>query len=206
MWGAVTAKNKQSLRAATLSEREGLSKTKAAAWSRRIQSKAIELPAYLACAIVGLYKPAGNEVATQNILEHALRWQKRVFYPGLGAKSEPEFIEVRTARELEGGRRFGVPAQSRAARLSDTARAQTVIFVPGVAFDARGHRLGRGRGWYDRAQAHYGKSVIFVALAYQFQMVDAVPTESWDQRVHYVITENRIYDCATEASQAKEVF
>ena len=205
MWGAVTANNKQSLRAAPLAEREGLSKTKAAAWSRRIQSKAIELPAYLACAIVGLYKPAGNEVATQNILEHALRWQKRVFYPGLGAKSEPEFIEVRSARELEGGR-FGVPTQTRAARLSDGARAPTVIFVPGVAFDARGHRLGRGRGWYDRAQARFDKTAVFVALAYQFQMVDAVPTESWDRRVNYVITEKRIYDCATEASQAEEVF
>ena len=43
---------------------------------------------------------------------------------------------------------------------------------PGVAFDLSGNRLGRGKGWYDRLIEKLGQAT-FVALAYDFQIVDA---------------------------------
>ena len=75
-----------------------------------------------------------------------------------------------------------------------------IVFVPGVAFDLRGHRLGRGSGWYDRILAPLKDQGIFVGLAYDFQVVDQLATETWDQQVHYVITEKRIIDCDASAS------
>jgi 5-formyltetrahydrofolate cyclo-ligase len=79
-----------------------------------------------------------------------------------------------------------------------------VVFVPGVAFDVRGNRLGRGKGWYDRLLEKSGRAT-FVALAYDFQIVDAVPSEDWDQRVHYLITERRIIDCGSMPAQSSQV-
>jgi 5-formyltetrahydrofolate cyclo-ligase len=71
-----------------------------------------------------------------------------------------------------------------------------IVFVPGVAFDTRGQRLGRGKGWYDRLLRQLGGNTVFVGLGYEFQIVEEVPTESWDEKVHYVVTEERVIDCA----------
>jgi 5-formyltetrahydrofolate cyclo-ligase len=70
-----------------------------------------------------------------------------------------------------------------------------IVFVPGLAFDLHGNRLGRGKGWYDRALASLGGQARFIALAFEFQIVDEVPTDSWDRKVHHIITERRIIDC-----------
>jgi 5-formyltetrahydrofolate cyclo-ligase len=65
-----------------------------------------------------------------------------------------------------------------------------VVLVPLLAFDARGHRLGYGGGFYDRtlAKLRAKKPVIAVGIAYDEQKVDAVPVESYDQRLDWVLT------------------
>jgi 5-formyltetrahydrofolate cyclo-ligase len=64
-----------------------------------------------------------------------------------------------------------------------------------VLFDRRGNRLGRGGGWYDRVLCELGNHGIFVGLAYESQMVESLPVESWDRRVHFIITEKKQIDC-----------
>ena len=65
-----------------------------------------------------------------------------------------------------------------------------VLLVPLLAFDARGHRLGYGGGFYDRtlADLRAKKKVVAVGLAYDELKVDGVPTESYDQRLDWVLT------------------
>jgi 5-formyltetrahydrofolate cyclo-ligase len=63
-----------------------------------------------------------------------------------------------------------------------------VFLVPGVAFDARGVRLGRGVGWYDRALGRYPRG-IRIGLAYEFQVVPSLPEAPWDVRMHAIVTE-----------------
>lgn len=64
------------------------------------------------------------------------------------------------------------------------------IFVPGLAFHADGHRLGRGRGYYDRALASFTK--LKVGVCYQFNILNSVPTESHDVGMDYIITDEKI--------------
>jgi 5-formyltetrahydrofolate cyclo-ligase len=79
--------------------------------------------------------------------------------------------------------------------LSDGDRQDLVVFVPGVAFDAAGNRLGRGKGWYDRILARLDDKATLVALSYDFQVVEKVPTEARDRKVHYIVTETKLIDC-----------
>jgi 5-formyltetrahydrofolate cyclo-ligase len=82
---------------------------------------------------------------------------------------------------------------------------ELVVFVPGVVFDLQGHRLGRGRGWYDQLLNRLRPGAIFVGLAYEFQVVEEVPTQPWDEPVHYVITEKRLINCGAALPQSNSL-
>lgn len=62
-----------------------------------------------------------------------------------------------------------------------------LIIVPGVAFDRKGNRLGRGRGYYDRFLCQH-LSVKRIGICFDFQMVDEVPSEPFDIRMDEVIS------------------
>ncbi len=64
-----------------------------------------------------------------------------------------------------------------------------VVVVPGIAFDIKGYRIGYGAGYYDNFLPKC-KKAIFIALAYQIQILDNVYPENWDIPVHGIITEN----------------
>lgn len=63
-----------------------------------------------------------------------------------------------------------------------------MIVVPAVAYDRKGNRLGRGKGFYDRLLKTTKAAKI--GVGYEFQLVDEVPVEPHDQRVDIVITQN----------------
>lgn len=65
--------------------------------------------------------------------------------------------------------------------------------VPGLAFDEQGNRLGRGMGYFDRLL--YGARGVKVGLAYDFQLVNRVPTEPHDVRLDFIVTETKVVHC-----------
>ena len=61
-----------------------------------------------------------------------------------------------------------------------------LVLVPGVAFGLDGHRLGRGKGYYDRLLQNFtGKKI---GVAFDEQIVDAVPSEPNDVRMDLILT------------------
>ena len=64
-----------------------------------------------------------------------------------------------------------------------------LALVPGLGFDARGHRLGRGKGHYDRLLA--GFTGMKIGVAFDFQIVTEVPREAHDIALHAVVTPTR---------------
>ncbi|QIG80533.1 5-formyltetrahydrofolate cyclo-ligase [Stakelama tenebrarum] len=70
-----------------------------------------------------------------------------------------------------------------------------IILTPLLAFDDALHRLGQGRGYYDRAFAHFGNA-LRVGVAWSIQEVPAVPVESWDEPLDAVVTERGLFSKA----------
>jgi len=64
-----------------------------------------------------------------------------------------------------------------------------LFLVPGLAFDREGGRIGYGKGYYDRLLGAARPGAIFLALAFEGQMVEDVPMLSYDVPVHLVMTE-----------------
>ena len=74
-------------------------------------------------------------------------------------------------------------------RLGPAAIAQAeLVVVPALAVDRQGVRLGRGGGSYDRALARVGSGTLLVAALYDDELVDELPAEPHDIRVHAVVT------------------
>lgn len=69
-----------------------------------------------------------------------------------------------------------------------------LVFVPGVAFDPMGYRVGFGSGFYDRLLADLPGSAVTVGLCYDFQLIDRCPRESHDRPVDWVINESEALD------------
>lgn len=166
-------------------------------WSQAIQSRALAQRQYIASRSVVLYSPIQNEVDTRVIQMSAFALRQKLFYPKSGEKGEPWVYQVRSPADLRGGR-LGIPEPACEFPLSQADAASMVVFVPGVLFDPRGNRLGRGGGWYDRLLARLDRQGVYIGLAYEFQVVDQVEAREWDKRVHFIITENRVIDCCAE--------
>ncbi len=201
--GLSMREKKHSLRAAALTQRRLLSRSESLARSRLIQARVLQFPPYLLSRSAALYNPIQNEVETGAIRDHALATGKNVFFPRSGPEDSLGLIKIESAIDFSPGR-FGILEPTGEGRLAARDRGELMVFVPGVAFDLRGNRLGRGKGWYDRLIKELGGAIL-VALAYDFQIVDEVPEEEWDQRVHYVITERSVVDCRSVPVQSRQV-
>jgi 5-formyltetrahydrofolate cyclo-ligase len=78
--------------------------------------------------------------------------------------------------------------------LTNVSRTDLVL-IPGVGFDQDGHRLGRGRGYYDRALRGVLAGALRVGLAHECQVISHVPVDPHDERVDYIVTEKRLIEC-----------
>jgi 5-formyltetrahydrofolate cyclo-ligase len=68
-----------------------------------------------------------------------------------------------------------------------------IIFLPLVAFDLKGNRLGMGGGYYDKTLGNIRKKPLLVGLAYEFQKQKIIPTKDNDIKLDVVITERNYY-------------
>ena len=76
-------------------------------------------------------------------------------------------------------------------------RSFDLILLPLLAFDAQGHRLGQGGGYYDRyLQTLAAAKPLRVGIAFHFQAVDYLPAEHFDEKLHAVVTERGVFKFA----------
>lgn len=91
--------------------------------------------------------------------------------------------------------RYGIPEPDIEPSSALDARDMAVVVTPLVGFDARGHRLGMGGGWYDRSFAFRRAQAappLLVGAAFAQQQLDAVDAAEWDVPLDAVATESGI--------------
>ncbi len=168
--------------------------------SRIILEQVFQLPQFQQARTVEFYVDVGSEVRTRPFLPQALALGKRVAVPYCDRDESGEeglrLFLLRDLSELERGA-YGVWEPQAALReLADRrCRVEEVdlMLVPGVVFDHRGGRIGRGGGHYDRLLRHVRPDCWLVGLAYECQVVEEVPMEPHDVYLDLVITERATY-------------
>ena len=102
-----------------------------------------------------------------------------------------EFAPVEHWGDLKPGR-YGL-AEPTSRAIEGHWRLGDVVLVPGVAFDHEGGRLGRGHGYYDRTFIDLAPGEPWLlGCAFELQMVERVPMESFDRWVDGIVTESGI--------------
>ena len=136
---------------------------------------------------VALYAALRDELPTRPAWERLAAAGRPPLLPRVDSSGRLSFHRVEAWEELRAGR-YGVmepPAGSPTERLGPA----DWVFVPGVAFDLEGHRLGRGGGHYDAAFPAGSAGPRLVGLAYELQIVDSVPHGARDRAVDAIRTE-----------------
>lgn len=182
---------KRRLRHRMTTARQGLTTAAAAGLSRSACARLVSLPAFGAAPHIVAYSPAGNEIDPGELVEAAQLAGQPVYYPRrTGTSLEFLRADQKTLRPGPGG----ILEPTNGEPLPESA-AGVLFLVPGVAFDPRGVRLGRGAGCYDRALARFADARL-LGLAYDFQVVPSLPEAPWDVRMHAVVTDARLLECA----------
>lgn len=158
----------------------------------RIKGHFFGLKEFKEAKTVMFYVSKGKEVPTEDLIRRSIRMGKRVLVPLTDLENERIIpCEVKDPDgELEFGA-FGVKEPRKGFRRPVDPGDIDLVIVPGVAFDRRGHRLGYGKGFYDRFLAE-AKKADSVGLAYRFQVLREVPVEKHDVSVGKVVTEDGI--------------
>ena len=142
---------------------------------------------WLAGSRIGLFAGLPGEPDTRPLFEMLLGAGKEAFMPRGLAGGRMEMARAGGWEELAPGRFDILEPPEHAVRCS--MYSLDLLLIPGVAFDARGGRLGRGGGFYDRALAGGEPGPRRLGVAFAFQVVERVPTADHDRRVDGLLTE-----------------
>jgi len=159
----------------------------------RVARHLVSAPEYRSSRRIVAYAELPGELPLSGVVERARAAGKPVLWPRLAAGGRLEFAPCERSEDLTPGR-FGVREPPRAT-LAVALEPDDLLLVPGLAFDVRCGRLGRGGGVWDRAlRATHG--AIAIGVGYEFQIVDAVPYEPHDRPVDLLLTERGIRRCS----------
>lgn len=182
--------------------------------SRSIEEKLFSLPEFVQAKCVMFFVSFDGEVDTGPMIKRAQQGGKKVAVPVIRAcdptsgKNLPrkETKESCCATQQVGEKRliasllknsdnelspgpYGVLEPRKDDILELALDDIDLVIVPGVAFDKAGNRLGRGKGYYDRFLKNLTvKGISSIGIAFDFQVVDSVPTLSHDLPVTKLIT------------------
>ncbi|MFW0089192.1 MAG: 5-formyltetrahydrofolate cyclo-ligase [Coxiella endosymbiont of Haemaphysalis japonica] len=146
---------------------------------------------------LAFYRAHDGEVNIDNALKKAQAIGKNCYLPVLhSSQNHLDFYSFHL-EDLLIKNHFGIEEPDISQEKPISVVKLDLIFLPLVAFDKKGNRLGRGAGHYDRALAPLKnktlKKPVLVGIAYEFQKIDETPFEKWDVPLNFVITEKTIY-------------
>ena len=185
---------KAEIRKRILEIRKALTSEEVAAKSEAILQKVLKTPEYMEADNILLYADYNHEVMTRGIFEDAIMRKKRVYFPKSDKLTNTmHFYQTVSVKQLEKGF-MGIPEPKENMQLcyKFNPGEDTLVILPGVAFDTRGFRLGYGKGFYDKFLSNK-RQLSTMALAFACQIVEELPSEEHDIKMDKIVTEEIIY-------------
>lgn len=153
-------------------------------YDKELIEKLLCNPKYKKAKNIFCYIGINEEINTSRFIEKAFSDGKSISVPKIIGKMDMRAINITSLEELVQVPPFGILEPK------DCENIMTdidLIIVPGLAFDKNGGRLGYGGGFYDVFLEKNHKAET-IALCYNFQLLEDVPTEDHDARVEEIIT------------------
>jgi 5-formyltetrahydrofolate cyclo-ligase len=186
---------KESLRVGILRRRKEYNKVEED--SVLIAEKFLSLPEVKKAKSILLYFPHKNEVDTTPIIEKLLQEGKNVILPKVvGFHIHP--IKISNLASLKSGYAGIKEPEGEKYPLEDI----DIIVVPAIAFDIHGHRLGYGKGYYDRLLSKV--NAYKIGLAYDFQVLEKLPSEPHDIPVDLIVTPTKIIKTSADFTEKRK--
>ena len=188
------ASGKRELRRQLLAARAGLTPDDLRGSAAALAGHALELPELAHARTVAAYVSVGSEPGTLALLDALRARGVRVLLPALLPDNGLDWGVYDGEGSLASVRHGGRMAllEPVGERLGpDAVTGADAVLLPGLAVDARGMRLGRGGGSYDRVLARLeraGSRAALVVLLYDGEVVERVPAQEHDRPVHAVVT------------------
>ncbi|MGB1449035.1 MAG: 5-formyltetrahydrofolate cyclo-ligase [Flavobacteriaceae bacterium] len=182
--------DKNSLRVEYKKQRELLTAQERLEKSFRLTNRLLSLPLWEKTYFhLFLSSTRHKEVETEQLLTLLQEKDKEVVIPRMETKNNLSHVLLTDATPIKENR-FGIPEPIGGISLSP--QQMEVVFVPLLAYDKKGQRLGYGKGYYDRFLAECSPSCLFVGLSF-FPPEEQIPFEETDIPLHYCVTPERVY-------------
>ncbi|MEG0856096.1 MAG: 5-formyltetrahydrofolate cyclo-ligase [Terrisporobacter sp.] len=158
-----------------------------------ITDKLLEMNCVKNAHTIMLYLDFNNEVSTDNLIDKLISQDKIVSSP-ITLKEERKLIPSQIT-DLKNGIQYGAynirePKPECSPEIP--IKKLDLVIVPAVAYDEDCYRLGYGGGFYDRFLENLREDAITIGIAFDLQIFPAVPKESHDAQLDYIVTESRI--------------
>lgn len=175
---------KHELRCSIRKQKKQYSAAQLAAMSEEITDRVLASAIWQEAGTLLLYHPLPDEVDVCRLIRLASAEGKRVLLPVCNGDNLELRIYVGEASLCPGA--FGIMEPTGPLFPSRHYNQIRLALIPGMAFDKAGHRLGRGKGYYDRLLPHLSAAYL-LGVGFPFQLVDMVPTETHDISVNEII-------------------
>ncbi len=199
------SRTKASIRKELLSKRDAIPPEVRNVKNRLVLERLLALEEIKKAGLVFLFASFRSEVDTFGMMKHLLEEGRRVVLPVVDREGHRLVLyEIKDVAELSAGY-MGIPEPSvrTGERLADINEVDAAV-VPGAAFDPDGNRIGYGGGYYDMLLSGRGKKMPVIAIAYEEQVADSIPSESHDIRVDLIVTDRRTIRPASSRSCSPE--
>lgn len=142
------------------------------------------------------YASLKDEAGTNMIIEEALRNGKRVALPRVRGKRRMEFCFIKSPADLKPGF-MGIKEPGPWCPKAPAPFKDSLVLMPGIAFDRNGTRAGYGGGYYDTYLEGHAEC-IKAALAYSVQIAPEIPAAPADIKVDMIVTEKELIICSQD--------
>ncbi len=144
-------------------------------------------------AIVSAFNSFGDELDTGPLLRRLKAEGYRLALPVMQGKARPLLFRAWAPGDAMRRVQWGIEEPLETSPLVEP----DILLVPLLAADASGHRLGYGGGYYDRTlrDLRSRRSVVALGLAFDEQVVDAVPHLDYDEPLDWILTPSRVLSC-----------